>query len=451
MDSTQANQFAAQLIAEEKIGEWHVTELLGYGKSAVVMRGTNGKLEAAIKVFHPDLIAEYGLESQKIRIEREKLLISHSHPSIVKIIDGGISQPHERPYVVMELIIGKTLSDVIQNIPSENVAKLISDLAEAVKYLEDMGIVHRDIKPDNIMVTDENYQTLKLLDFGVLKPIGDNSATNQHNHKTFLGTHQYCPPEMIHIKQADTMEDWRAISFYQIGGVMHDLIMQKRLFQESNDSIANLVMAINQTEPLIENSKINPKLVTTAKICLKKNPKDRLFISWEDFQWSDELANNNNDRKKALGQLQHANKTEVIKFGLERVETTRLENVKMANLVRLLRQKVDSVYTDLSDHLPVRTISIIGQNYPNPTIHSKFNAAANLNIKLPFTIELTVESIVDSSFIRVYTRANEGESSTEISWSALGEFLYELDGFNERFESWIITILEQLIIKQNGV
>lgn len=174
----QARQFGDQLLSHGSLGGWKVHEVIGNGKSAVVLRAERDGKAAALKVFHPEIVERFGLDAQKTRINRELALIDTTHPYLVDILDGGVCDIFGHPYVAMELVPGNVLAEILKSIPRDAIEPIIEQLARAAKRLEDLGLVHRDIKPDNIMVTNLAPVHIKLLDFGVLKPIGDSSATN---------------------------------------------------------------------------------------------------------------------------------------------------------------------------------------------------------------------------------------------------------------------------------
>lgn len=251
MDFAEAKVFSDSLLRSGIIAGWELLGYLSHGKSAVVMRARRGQMAAVVKVFHPGLVEAYGREAQLIRVSRERDLIGKHHANIVRILDAGTCESTNNLFVVMGVAPGKPLSEVITSIPRANIATLIEQLARAARQLEDWGLTHRDIKPDNIHIS-EDLASLMLLDFGVLKPHGDDSATSLQVSKAFVGTHQYSPPEMIHGREENTLNGWRAITFYQIGAVLHDLITQKPIFEFATIRHADLVTAIDHSSGHLE-------------------------------------------------------------------------------------------------------------------------------------------------------------------------------------------------------
>lgn len=280
MDAAQA-KILVDSLKETTVGGWHINEFLGAGKSAVVLSCTRGGEVGAIKVFHPELIQRYGKAIQLERILREKSLVGASHPNLIKILDGGECEKTGHLYVVMEKLHFANLHESLQKIPTEAVPALISQIASAARFLEDRGLVHRDIKPENIAVSPD-YSEAVLLDLGVLRPIGYSNLTDI-DQRPFIGTLRYSSPEFLERKEDDTLEGWRAVTFYQLGAVLHDLLMRRVLFEEESEPYPRLVKAVLENIPTIHASNI--RCVALAKHCLVKNPGTRLeLVNWEQFQ-----------------------------------------------------------------------------------------------------------------------------------------------------------------------
>jgi eukaryotic-like serine/threonine-protein kinase len=281
MDQVQAKRFAEQLL-HTTVGGWELIETCNAGKSAVVFKGLKGEEFAAVKVFDPELIERFGAERQSSRIQRELSLRGKEHPNLVKILDGGFCNQANYWFVAMEFIDAPNLASQIDRVPREQIRKLISQVASAARFLEELQLAHRDIKPDNIAVYAD-FEKAVLLDLGVIRPFGLSEMTDE-DQITFVGTLQYSSPEFLVRDEIDTMEGWRAVTFYQLGAVLYDMIERKRIFSEYVDPYARLVKAIEQQIPVIEGIDAPPDLVLLAKNCLNKDPALRLrFVAWKDF------------------------------------------------------------------------------------------------------------------------------------------------------------------------
>jgi eukaryotic-like serine/threonine-protein kinase len=282
VDSAKAKRMAAELQGT-RVGGWTVEELISNGNSAVVLRATRDGAVVALKVFDPDIITRFGRAEQHERIKRETEIGSHAHPNLVAILDGGECALTGYLYVTMELLDAKPLSNCLDRIPRERIRPLVSQIAQAAQHLERLQIVHRDIKPSNVVVTPD-FTKATLLDLGVLRPIGRSDITDE-SAPLFIGTLQYGPPEFLVREEEDTAEGWRAVTFYQLGGVLHDLIMRRPLFHDRVHPYPRLVRAIGEEVPSIAADDVDPDLILLAQNCLVKNPSLRLkLVGWQQFR-----------------------------------------------------------------------------------------------------------------------------------------------------------------------
>jgi serine/threonine protein kinase len=202
---------------------------------------------------------------------------------MVQIFGGGVDKNTNNHYIVMEYLDGPSLQKCLLDVPESNIPNLIQQLASCCEYLEQRDLAHRDIKPANIVLTN-NYDRLVLLDFGVLKPVGDIGLTDAGGIQSFIGTLQYSSPEFLLRKEEDSTLGWRALSLYQIGGVLHDLIMRRPLFEEYTNPYARLVNAVQHDVPNINNTLAPSYLITACRASLVKDPNLRVrLVSWNSF------------------------------------------------------------------------------------------------------------------------------------------------------------------------
>ncbi|HCF4203290.1 TPA: serine/threonine protein kinase [Pseudomonas aeruginosa] len=283
MDAVKAKIWEEQLFGKN-VGVWRVGKYINNGKSAAVFEAFDeGGEKVAIKIFDDELIERYGDKVQLARIERELELIGSKHPNMVSILGGGYDEVSKNHYIVMEYLPGENLKDCLDKVPMDKVPYLIAQLASAAKFLEERSLVHRDIKPENIVVLDD-YSRLVLLDFGVIRLVGRAGLTDDDGVQQFVGTLQYSSPEFLLRNEVDSEEGWRALTFYQIGGVMHDLVMRRRLFEESSTPYPRLVNAVQNEAPVIEGGEVLHRVIHIARCCLLKLPELRVkYVSWDDF------------------------------------------------------------------------------------------------------------------------------------------------------------------------
>ncbi|MDQ3167901.1 MAG: protein kinase [Chloroflexota bacterium] len=194
---------------------YRIDRLIGEGGMARVYRGFDLLLsrDVAVKVLAPPYSRDAGTRT---RFEREaQAAASFSHPNIIDIFDVG--EEGDVPYIVMEFIRGESLKQIIQDdapFNPDDVAALVEQVASALDYAHERGVVHRDVKPHNIMVDPEG--TAKVVDFGIAQTIADGQLTEIG---TALGTVQYISPE-----QANGLMATPASDVYSLGIVAFEML-----------------------------------------------------------------------------------------------------------------------------------------------------------------------------------------------------------------------------------
>lgn len=302
MDKVRAKRIAAEMEGR-KVGKWTVGQYLGNGASAVVVAGHCGEQTSAIKLIDPELVERYGRESQSARIDLERRLIGHSQPNLVRIYDGGICEESGFLYIAMEFLSHPSLSSVVSVFPTERIGPIIEQLARAAQYLESQEIAHRDIKPDNILITrDCDHSTL--LDLGVIRVLADTADADAGTGDEFLGTTRYSPPEFVLREEEDSEDGWRAVTYYQLGAVLHDMIMRRPMFDGVSAPAAKLIDAVRHTRPAVNASEVPPHLVSLARNCLHKDWRVRLeVVRWEQFSASPPAITANTVKERIRSRL----------------------------------------------------------------------------------------------------------------------------------------------------
>ena len=230
----------------------------------------------AIKVL-PSNVAR---DPEKIdRFQREaKVLASLNHPNIASIYGFEDS---DRPGLVMELVEGPTLADriAVGPLPIEEALKIAKPICEALEYAHEHGIVHRDVKPANIKVSDDG--TVKLLDFGLAKALEslgmntDISSSPTSSHVTqaglILGTAAYMSPEQSKGRQIDRRSD-----IWAFGCVLFEMLTRKMVFggESVTDTLAEIIKAEPNWSRLPPNTPIPIRALLQR--CLQKDPRQRL-------------------------------------------------------------------------------------------------------------------------------------------------------------------------------
>jgi serine/threonine protein kinase len=218
-----ASRIEAQAVLASR---YRLVRRIDRGGMAEVWEGRDEVLDrpVAVKVLDPRLAGD---EAFHERFRREAVSAARlAHPNVVATydtgIDGGVA------FIVMELVSGHTLRDLLREQgalnPSQAVA-IAAEVADALEYAHQAGIVHRDVKPGNILVSDDGR--VKVADFGIAKAAVDSDLTQQG---TFVGTAKYLPPEQVEGRPQDRRSD-----VYGLGVVLYEMLCGQPPFQADND------------------------------------------------------------------------------------------------------------------------------------------------------------------------------------------------------------------------
>ena len=243
-------------------------EMIGTGGMADVYIGDDTRLnrKVAIKVLRRDLARD---PSFVARFKKEALAAGGlNHPGIVAVYDSG--DENDSPYIVMELISGQTLRQVMQQglIPQGRALEIIEGILQALEYSHKESIVHRDIKPGNIMITDSG--DIKVMDFGIARATDDIGAT-MTNTWNVIGTAQYLSPEQATGELADGRSD-----LYSLGCLMYELLTGRPPF--TGDTPVSIAYQ-HVSSPITPASQVKPGLSTDIdrmlEVVLSKDPNNR--------------------------------------------------------------------------------------------------------------------------------------------------------------------------------
>ena len=222
------------------LGRYHILEQLGEGGMAAVYRAHDLRLErdVAVKIILPG--KEHSLQFSK-RFEREaKALAQLSHPNIVRVLDYG--EQDEIPYLVMEYIPGGTLKNHIRNrkLGWSETVRLLLPIANALAYAHQHKIIHRDVKPANILLSDTGQ--LLLSDFGIAKLLENEETLELTGTGVGIGTPEYMAPEQG-MGSADERSD-----IYSLGVVFYEMVTGRRPY-EANTPMAVLLKKAREPLP----------------------------------------------------------------------------------------------------------------------------------------------------------------------------------------------------------
>lgn len=258
-------------IAKPMLGRYQIEKELGKGAMGTVYLGIDPKIgrQVAIKTLALSQAFEASeLEAVKSRFFREAETAGKlNHPNIVTIYDAG--EEHDLAYIAMELLKGHDLNPYTkpdQLLPFETIIKIMIKVAEALDYAHQQHVIHRDVKPANIMFEPET-ELVKVTDFGIAR-ITDASKTKTG---MVLGTPNFMSPEQLSGKKLDGRSD-----LFSLGTAMYQLVTGALPFD--GDSMASLMYNISQEAPK-DVRELNPSVpITLANIIhklLQKNVDDR--------------------------------------------------------------------------------------------------------------------------------------------------------------------------------
>ncbi len=301
---------------------YQIGETLGFGGMSEVHRGRDLRLgrDVAIKVLRADLARDPSFQA---RFRREaQNAASLNHPAIVAVYDTGETRGETGPvpYIVMEYVDGQTLRDILRKegpLPSTRAMEIMADVCAALDFSHRHGIVHRDVKPANIMLTKAG--AVKVMDFGIARALNDGQATMTAT-AAVIGTAQYLSPEQARGEAVDARSD-----VYAAGCVLYELLTGVPPFVgDSPVAIAYQHVREDAKPPSEVNPRVPHELDSIVLKALNKNPLNR-------YQTAAEMRS---DMVRALsGQAVHA--TPVMSDD-ERTELMRATPARTAGSASLL-------------------------------------------------------------------------------------------------------------------
>ena len=272
-------------------GRYRVGALIGRGGMSDVHIGTDSRLgrTVAIKLLKSTLAADPAFRT---RFRQEAQAAARmAHPTIVRVFDAGeetVTEPngHEAqlPFIVMEYVDGRLLKDIISEGPVEatEAVRIIDGVLTALEYSHRAGVVHRDIKPGNIMIT-RNGQ-VKVMDFGIARAISDSSTTVAQT-TAILGTASYFSPEQAKGESVDARTD-----LYSTGVVLFEMLAGRPPFRgETPVAVAYQHVSETPVKPSSINRKVSPALDAVVLHALAKDRFAR-YQSAAEFRTEVEIA-----------------------------------------------------------------------------------------------------------------------------------------------------------------
>jgi len=248
------------------VGNCVVESLLGQGGMARVYRARQTNLEriVAVKILPPYYAADPAFV-ERFKLEA-KALARLSHPHIVIVHDAG--EDDGRLYIIMEYIAGGNLRDLMDHvIPLREITRIIREVAGALTYAHHQGIIHRDVKPVNVLM-DTNKRAV-LSDFGIAKMMATSAAMTRSG--AGVGTPEYMSPEQCRGGAVDNRAD-----IYALGVMLYEMLTGHTPFEADNyTALAHSHIYEAPTPPSQLNPRISPAVQAVVMKALEKDPADR--------------------------------------------------------------------------------------------------------------------------------------------------------------------------------
>src|SRR5262245_7302824 len=255
------------------LSHYRVLEKVGAGGMGIVYRARDERLErdVALKVLHPGRLSD---EGARRRFRREALILSRlNHPNIGTVYDFDTQEGVD--FLVMEYISGRTLTERLTSgpLPEKEVAALGAQIASALEEAHDRHILHRDLKPGNIMLTSRGQA--KILDFGLatLLPSAAEASRTETISQSHVqaGTLPYMPPELLRGERLDVRSD-----IYGAGAVLFEMATRQRPFpHEGAPQLIDAILHQGPPSPSAINRRIPPGLEAIIVKALDTDPNRR--------------------------------------------------------------------------------------------------------------------------------------------------------------------------------
>ena len=263
------NSAAAHFVSLPAVPGFELTEMLGRGGSGVAWQARDLKLDRTVAIkFLLDSESEVNGVANSERLSREAAAAANLlHPSIVQVYQVG--EAEGIPFLVMEYVDGGSLAQKLRSgpLPTEKSVELAATIAEAVQHAHEKGIIHRDIKPGNILLSPDGNP--RVCDFGLARKM--DAEHSLHKTGDVLGTPAYMSPEQAQGGNADVRSD-----VYSIGAVLYESLCGRSPFQAAHPW--EILYQVTTTDPL-PLTQLNPsapvELETICQKCLDKNPDRR--------------------------------------------------------------------------------------------------------------------------------------------------------------------------------
>jgi len=247
---------------------FEITDVIAKSGMASLFKATDRKTGAAIALKVPYL----QIESDPAGFDRfkreEEIGLQLDHPNILKIIPV---ENKSRPYIAMEYLEGQTLSELLKNVhplPEPDAVRIASRVCEALEYMHGKGVIHRDLKPQNIMICNDG--SIRIMDFGIARSQGSRRLTFV-GFTPAMGTPDYMAPEQVRGSRGDLRTD-----IYSMGAILYEMSTGETPFGgDSAYVIMNARVTGDPIAPRKPNPKLTPVLEEIILHAMERDPKRR--------------------------------------------------------------------------------------------------------------------------------------------------------------------------------
>jgi serine/threonine-protein kinase len=249
-------------------GRFLITEVLSRSGMAMIFKAEdkqNGNQVVAVKVPHLEYESDPNFFSRFQREERIGLELNH--PYVLKFI---AVEDKSRPYIVTEYLKGCTLEHLLKAmrpLPEKDATKIASLVCEALQHMHDHGVIHRDLKPQNVMICCDG--TIRIMDFGIARDV--SRRITRVGNSPSMGTPDYMAPEQVSGKRADKRTD-----IYNLGALLYEMLTGAVPFQNENPWAAlNARVTGDPLAPRKLNSELSAQAEEIVLRALQRDPADR--------------------------------------------------------------------------------------------------------------------------------------------------------------------------------
>ena len=269
------HRLRSEVSSSRSLGQYQLERKLGEGAMGVVYQATHAMLKrpTAVKLLRPEL---GGREVHDLFRREVQLTATLKHPHTIRIYDYGRT-PEGLFYYAMELLDGASLQDVVEATgpqPAPRVVRILRDVAHALDEAHSVGLIHRDVKPSNIMLARlGGSYVVKVVDFGLVKRLADKDAPESQDARSIQGTPYYLSPEGFNApNEVDARSD-----LYSLGAVGYYLLTGRPVFE--GDTVVEVCMQhVEAAPPPMSEASGEPvpkQLEELILSCLAKNKDDR--------------------------------------------------------------------------------------------------------------------------------------------------------------------------------